>query len=143
MITEQIIADLYKQIRDFQNLNSAMADALHISNTEFEILYYIGFFGEGCTQKEICNYTNISKSSINSAIKKMIREGNLYIVHSEGRKDLYLTETGRKLVRENIDPYVTVQLETIEDMKEEAEQMMNSLKKYIELFEDKAGSYEG
>ena len=143
MITEQIIADLYKQIRDFQNLNSAMADALHISDTEFEIFYYIGFFGEGCTQKEICSYTNISKSSINSAIKKMIREGYLYIVHSEGRKDLYLTEAGRKLVRENIDPYVTVQIETIEDMKEEAEQMMNSLKKYIELFEDKAGSYEG
>ena len=117
MITEQILANLYKQIRDFNDINQRVAGALGISDTAFEIFYYVGFFGEGCTQKEICDYTNISKSSVNSAIKKLIAEDYIYIVHNEGRKDIYLTEQGRKMVRDNVDPLVTVELETIEDMK--------------------------
>ena len=143
MITEQILANLYKQIRDFTNINQRLANALNISDTAFEIFYYVGFFGEGCTQKEICEYTNIAKSSVNSAIKKMQDEEYIYFVRNEGRKDLYLTEKGRRMVRENIDPLVTVELETVEDMKEEAEILLAHLTKLNESFQDKAGNYEG
>ncbi len=98
------------------------------------ILYIICEQGEGCLQRDICNMMCISKQTIHSAIHQLEQKGYLYLEAGKGRdKHIFLTERGRTLVQEKIQPLMQIENEALADMGEESRQLLALTQKYLEL----------
>ena len=73
---------------------------LGISDSESEVLYILSTHEPGCFQSILYKESFLTKSTINSAIKKMERKGLLYLTPGEGRNTcVSLTEEGLQLAR--------------------------------------------
>ena len=78
---------------------------MNLSNSTFDVLYSINLLGEGCLQKEISECALLNKQTVNSTIRQLEHGGFLQLVPGKGReKNIYLTEAGKRLIREKIDP---------------------------------------
>ena len=92
------------------------AQKFGLSDAEMTILYILYETGDGCPQREIYSNTGISKSTINSAIKKMESEGIITLNAKDGRSTaVYITNIGKQLLKRTIEkifllriPYMTV-----------------------------------
>lgn len=76
-----------------------------ISDSVQNILYVL-FEREGrCLQREVGKLTGISRQTINSAIRKLEREGIVYLEQGKGKNTiLCLTQKGEKFAEEKIMP---------------------------------------
>lgn len=142
MNAELLLTDLNRELKELNSLYRDAADEIGISYMIFEILYYIALYGEGGTQKEICDYTHYSKSSVNSAMKKLVEGRYAYLEENYGRKDIYLTDRGRSVIREYIDPLINKEIEVVDAMGEEAEQLLEGYRTYIRIFKEKTENSE-
>ena len=69
------------------------------SDSVMNILYTICDYGESCPLQEICRRSGISKQTINSALRKLEREGIVYSEQAGVKgKNVCLTEKGKELV---------------------------------------------
>ena len=65
-------------------------------NSAISILYDLSLLGGGCTQKDICESSFLSKQTVNSAIKKLLADGHIYLekglslIHIYRPNDAYL-----------------------------------------------------
>ena len=142
MNAELLLTDLNRELKEMNDLYLSAADEIGISHMIFEILYYIALYGEGGTQKDICDYTHFSKSSVNSAMKKLVDGKYVYLQENYGQKDIYLTDRGRQVVREFIDPIINTEIEVVDEMGEEAEKLLECYRTYIRLYREKAALRE-
>ena len=72
-----------------------------LSDSVFDILYLLAEEGEGCSQNCLCTLGGMSKTTVNSAIRKMEREGLVALEAGDGRTSrVFLTEAGRVLQRD-------------------------------------------
>lgn len=82
-----------------------IAVQLDMSDSAFNILYFLTSLGEGCTQKDICSYSGLTKQTINSSVSRLQECGYLYMEQGRGRdRHIFLTDQGRALVRQKIHP---------------------------------------
>ena len=89
--------------REFNQINGQMDSIYHeaavkmgMSDSEHWLLYTLVTHEEGCLQTELCRETGMTKSTVNSALKKMEKEGLLYLTAGSGRNTcVYLTEKGK------------------------------------------------
>lgn len=73
---------------------------LGLSDSAMTVLYTICDNGGSCLLQEICRCSGLSKQTINSAIRKLEREGALYLESTGGRvKNVCLTNAGEILVK--------------------------------------------
>ncbi len=97
----------------FQQLNysaSRIANAYHdaarrlgLSDSELDILYTLCTHAPGCPQSAIYKETGATRSTINSAIRKLEKAELLYLTPGQGRGTrVYLTERGRALTETTI-----------------------------------------
>ena len=71
---------------------------LGLSDSAMIVLYTICDQGDQCLLQDICRWSGLSKQTINSAIRKLEREGILYLVSAGSRnKNVCLTEKGMDL----------------------------------------------
>lgn len=121
---------IYKEIDE---LFRKTALQLGLSDSAFEIFYSICIFGEGCTQKEICELSCTKKQTIHSSIRKMENEGLLRREQGSGRKvKIFLTDAGRRIVREKVEPVVQSENRVFAEMtKEERQEFLRISKKYL------------
>ena len=69
---------------------------LGLSDSEGQILYTICNNGDSCPLSEICRLSGISKQTVNSALRKLEREGLVYLETYVGRRKMVcLTEQGK------------------------------------------------
>ena len=72
------------------------------SDSELWILYALSVSTAGCRQTELCQSTGMTKTTVNSALKKMEEAGVLYRAPGSGRNTLvFLTEQGAALAERN------------------------------------------
>lgn len=72
------------------------ARRLGLSDSAMRILYAIDERGDGCPLREVCRESGLSKQTINSALRKLEREGIVYLERDGGNaKRVYLTEAGK------------------------------------------------
>lgn len=72
---------------------------LGLSDSAMKVLYTICDNGGSCLLQEICRRSGLSKQTLNSAIRKLEREGVLYLESTGGRvKKVCLTDEGETLV---------------------------------------------
>lgn len=97
---------------------------LHLTDCEMDILYVLTLHAPGCPQSALYKESCRSKSTVNSAIRKMEKEQILYLTPGEGRNTcVFLTEKGKKLQEETV--YRMIQIEnTIYDSWTKEEQDM-------------------
>ena len=83
----------------FSETNAAyheMSARLGLSDSAAQILYTICNNGDSCPLSEICRLSGISKQTVNSALRKLEREGLVYLETYVGRRKMVcLTEQGK------------------------------------------------
>lgn len=124
---------------ELNRLNKAIAELYHdlcvrlgISDSVFDIFYAIAALGDGCCQKDICDYAFTSKQTIHSAIHKLEKEGMLRLSLGKGREmHIYLTAAGEQFTREKIDPVIAGENEALSQMpSDETDQLLLLTEKY-------------
>lgn len=100
------------------------------SDSVMNILYTICDYGESCPLQEICRRSGISKQTINSALRKLEREGIVYSEQAGVKgKNVCLTEKGKELVGDTAVRVIEAENGILASWPEE------DVKKYLELTE--------
>lgn len=76
-----------------------------ISDSVQNILYVLCDQGSRCSQSEIGRLTGISRQTINSAIRKLERDGIVYLEQGRGRNTIVcLTDQGKAFAAQRVVP---------------------------------------
>lgn len=137
----------------FKELNSIISQingAYHdictkvgISDSEFDIFYVLCEQGDGCKQSLIYKSSGIGKSTINSAIKKMEKEGYLKVEKDDGRSTrVFLTDKGKARSAETAEHIIEIENRIYESFSKKDREAfiklnrdyLNALKKEIDLY---------
>lgn len=112
---------------------------LHLSDSEMGILYVLCSHESGCYQKVLYQETGMTKSTVNSAIKKMEQEGILYLKPGEGRNTcVFLTEKGQQLVENTVYKVIQMENEIFDSWSEEEQEIFLHLNRdFLERLEQK------
>lgn len=80
---------------------------LGLSDSALNILYAVCENKGRCPQSEVCRLTGVSRQTINSAIRKLERDGVIVLEPGAGRNTIVcLTEAGERVVEEKIRPII-------------------------------------
>lgn len=104
-------------LREFNRIVSVVEGIYHeaalkwgMTDSEMHILYVLCFHETGCLQSVFYKETGMVKSTVNSAIGKMEREGIVFLTPADGRNTrVSLTAKGERLVQNTV--YKIVQAE--------------------------------
>lgn len=125
---------------DLNRLNKAVAELYHdicvrlgISDSVFDIFYAIAALGDGCCQRDICDYAFTSKQTIHSAIHKLEKEGFLHFKSGKGREMLiFLTPAGEQFMAEKIAPVIAMENMVLSQIpSEEIDQLIHLTEKCL------------
>ena len=126
---------------ELNRLNKAISEFYHdlcvqlgISDSVFDIFYVIAVLGDGCCQKDICDYAFTRKQTIHSAIHKLEKEGMLCMNPGKGREmNIFLTPAGKQFIKEKIAPVFTMENEALSQMSSDETDLLLSLtEKYLD-----------
>ncbi|MBQ7801825.1 MAG: winged helix-turn-helix transcriptional regulator [Oscillospiraceae bacterium] len=108
-----------------------------LSDSVMNILYTISVFGDDCTQSSISRLTGIPRQTINSAIRKLEREGILYLEEiTRKTKIIRLTAQGQALTDEKVLPIIRAEQAVFEAWTPEERRTLLSLtRKYFHDFQ--------
>ena len=137
---------LNQMLSEIEGLYHEAAWKLKLSDSVMKILYSMYLLGDGCPLSDVIFYSGISKQTINSALRKMEGERLLHLKASNGRKkQVRLTEKGRRLMEETVAQIVKMENEILEGWTEEergnffllTEKYLEDLKRSVEKLEGK------
>ena len=95
---------------EITSLYHEAAVKIGVSDTVLDILYVLCEQEGQCLQSDIFRLTGISRQTINSAIRKLERDGLAYLKQGEGRNTLVcLTEKGRDFSAQKVRPLVQIE----------------------------------
>lgn len=139
-----------EELREFSSVYKELDDLYHslawnqgLSDSAFEILYTVCVLGDGCSQKDICEWSYVSKKTINSSIRKLKEEDYIYLERNVGRTlHIHLTEKGKQAAAEKIEPVIRLENEAFRKMgTEQSREMLRLIRKYVELFREETCRY--
>ena len=96
--------------RQFNQIDGQIGRAYHeaavkmgLSDSVFWILYTLVTYGPGCPQTALVWYTGLSKTTVNSALKKLERDGLVSLAPGKGRSTVvHFTEAGLTLSQNTV-----------------------------------------
>ena len=95
---------------EITSLYHEAAVKIGVSDTVLDILYVLCEQEGQCLQSDIFRLTGISRQTINSAIRKLERDGLAYLKQGEGRNTLVcLTEKGRDFSAQKVRPLFQIE----------------------------------
>lgn len=95
---------------EITSLYHEAAVKIGISDTVLNILYVLCEREGKCLQSDIFRLTGISRQTINSAIRKLERDGLVYLKQGEGRNTVVcLTEKGQDFSTEKVLPLFQIE----------------------------------
>ena len=97
------------RMNDLEKSINALYDqvgaASGLSDSSFDILYALALYGDGCSQRNLCERCWIGKQTIHSAIGRLVERGMLSVEPGRGRATrVVLTEAGKALVARKVHP---------------------------------------
>lgn len=104
-------------LREFNNL-VGIIDALYheaalklgLSDSERDILYVLCNHGSGCNQSALYKETGLSRSTVNSSIRKLEQADILYLAAGTGRNTrVFLTEKGETYINETVGKLIQIE----------------------------------
>lgn len=134
---------LNNMLCEIDKLYQTLLQSKNLSDSEYVVLFSITELGEGCLQKDISESSYINKKTINSVIKKFEKNG--IIVLKAGKypnMHIYLTDEGKKYVKEKIFPIIDIENKVLESMPdEEFKTLVVNYSKYIKVFKEQVEQY--
>lgn len=105
------------ELKKFNNINGTINSIYHeaalkmgMSDSERDILYVLCDHGSGCNQSVLYKETGMTRSTVNSAIRKLENLGILYLTAGEGRNTcVILTEKGEKYIAETVGKLIEIE----------------------------------
>lgn len=110
---------------------------LGLSDSAMIILYTICDNGDSCLLQDISRRSGVSKQTINSAIRKLEKEGIVYLKSAGAKnKNVYLTDEGKQLAKHSAlrliemenDIFASWETDDVEKYLEFTERFLTSLK---------------
>lgn len=102
-----------QQLREFNVIHketdavySEMAKKSGLSDCAFWLMYSLREADEAITQKDLCSQWIMSKQTVNSALKGLVKSGYIALTSSQSDKRskyVSLTEKGAEFAREHVD----------------------------------------
>lgn len=93
---------------------------LGLSDSAMRILYAICDQGDSRLLQEICLYSGLSKQTVNSAVRKLEKEGVLYLENAGARaKNVCLTDRGKALAEKTALRIIEMENDIFESWAEE------------------------
>lgn len=137
---ENMVLRINSNYRELDDLYHEIALKIGITDSAFTIFYTIFKIGDGCLQRDICQESYTNKQTIHSAIQKLKLAGYLYLEQGKGRdKHIYLTESGKEILRDKIGPLVNAEEEAFLALSmEEQKQFAAIFSKYVDGFRERA-----
>lgn len=131
----------YQQV----SIYSKLIKKTGLSDSYYQILYVIR--NEICPPfaNKIVDFTCVPKQTINSAIKKMEKEGLVELIKQEKSKNkkIVLTEKGNKYCEETIDKIIDLELYVFKNIDaDECDEYLKTMKKFNEKLESEINKYE-
>lgn len=130
--------------KDSENIDAMCARLCGLSDTEYWILMMLR---EGCeTQSDISEQMSISKQTINSACKQLIKKGLVRLetlANNLRTKRILLTESGEQFIEEYINPMFEIEERVWYSMTKEERSMLTRLtRKYNALMLSNIQQYQ-
>ena len=112
---------------------------MHMSDSELNILYVICSHEPGCYQKALYQENGMTKSTVNSAVKKLEQEGILCLKPGEGRNTrVFLTGKGQQLAEGTVYKVIQMENEIFDSWSpEERETFLRLNRDFLERLEQK------
>lgn len=127
------------------NVYYRLAAHYGFTETMFDILYFVRENEDCFTQAQICSNLYLRKQTVNSALKKLERDGYIYLTHGETNhknKIIRFTEKGENMVRETIDPIFEVERKAFEALSlEERTGIMHYGLRHMEVLEQQTDAF--
>lgn len=115
------------------------AKELGLSDCAFWILYAVRSAEEVLTQSDLCYSQYQPKQTVNSALKKLEKEGYLVLKCTDNRrsKQIYLTEKGIRLSENTVDKVILAEVEALSALSlAEQEEFLKLFRKYTECLKN-------
>ena len=135
------------EVKHINHLHSEISNVFHdmsvqlgLSDSVSLILYTICNFGDSCLLSDIVCMTGLPKQTINSALRKLEREGILRLETVEKRrKRVCLTENGKELADRTAGKMIRMEEEILASWTEEERSLYSGLtQKYLDQLKEKA-----
>lgn len=105
--------NLLNQIdKDLDGLYHSYASGHGLSTVALFILYVLLDTGEGCTQSDICGLWSYPRQTVNSALKKLEKDGYIRLTAVSGNKKnkgIFFTAAGSRLANQIIAPLISAE----------------------------------
>ncbi len=107
------------------SLYHKVSKKLGLSDAQFNILYMIYEKGEGCSQNEFCDSYGMSKTTVNTAVKNMEKEGYIILKSIDGRRmGIYLSDSGKEIIKNTIEKVIAVENKIYDSWTDEERQLI-------------------
>lgn len=125
----------------------ALSSKFGIPQSVMEILYVVLEEGGACSIREICNYSGMTKQTVNSALRRLEAENIVYLKKSDGKnKNVVFTESGRQLAVQTAGHVIKMENDIfeswpkaeVEKYLEMAERYLKDLRQLVENMDDAA-----
>lgn len=121
--------------RESNGIYHEIAVALHLTDTMFYIFYALAEDYRPLDQHRLCTDWNLPKQTVNSAVANLVQKGLVYLEPGKGHsKYIRLSETGRKIIQEKIEPIRRAECRALQQMTPEERRYLVALTdRYIGL----------
>lgn len=134
-------------LKRYSHLTSEIDSVYHeaalrcgLSDSAMRILYVICLYGHECRLSKIISLSAISKQTINSAIRKLEKEGILELEPEGGRggaKKAVLTEKGERIAEKTVRKIFQIENKVFSSWtEEEREQYFALTQRYLSAFKE-------
>mgnify|MGYP001159027067 FL=1 len=97
-------------IGEIDNLYHEASVKLGLSDATMTILYVLSQNDDSCVQRDIYQLTGMTRQTVNSAVRKLVKEGIVATTAGEGRTVVVtLTPEGRKLAERTVHRILTME----------------------------------
>ena len=111
------------------------AAAAGLSDCAFWILYAVQDSDHTCTQSEICDNSSLPRQTVNSALKKLEKDGYLTLrrINGSTSKSIHLTEAGNALAQRHLLPVMEAEQRACDAFSDaEKKQFLNTFQRLVE-----------
>ena len=133
--------------KEYYNIAGQIDGAYHdaalklgLTDSELDILYSLSLHGSGCNQSIFYKETGTTKSTINSAVRKMEQAGYLYLKPGSGKNTcVFLTEKGETLMKRTVHRLIAIENEIFEGWSPKEQRLFMKLNQdFAARFAEKA-----
>lgn len=94
-------------IGEIEGIYHEAAVRLGLSDSELNILYVLGNYDNSCNQSALYKETGMTRSTVNSTVRKLEKEGILYLTPGKGRNTcVSLTEKGEAYQKDTVQKLI-------------------------------------